>query len=181
MVHGIFAHLHLGYFIPPRIFYPTQDILSHPGYFIPPRIFYPTPGIFYPTQDILSHPGYFIPPGIFYPYPGYFIPPGIFYPYPGYFIPPRIFHPTQDILSHPLAQENYCTIYIHFVNSMVLSNCCVQMKEELLRKLEVLSPHLPPNTLDELIDGLGGPSKVCHTQIYVHSLLPSLFTQQMRL
>lgn len=35
-----------------------------------------------------------------------------------------------------------------------------QMKEELLRKLEVLSPHLPPNTLDELIDGLGGPSKV---------------------
>ena len=36
----------------------------------------------------------------------------------------------------------------------------VQMKEVLLRKLEVLSPHLPPNTLDELIDGLGGPSRV---------------------
>ena len=37
---------------------------------------------------------------------------------------------------------------------------CHQMKEELLRKLDVLSPHLPPNTLDELIDGLGGPSRV---------------------
>ena len=35
-----------------------------------------------------------------------------------------------------------------------------KMKEELLRKLEVLSPHLPTNTLDELIDGLGGPSRV---------------------
>ena len=30
------------------------------------------------------------------------------------------------------------------------------MKEELLKKLEILSPHLPANTLDELIDGLGG-------------------------
>lgn len=34
------------------------------------------------------------------------------------------------------------------------------MKEGLLQKLEVLSPHLPTNTLDELIDGLGGPGKV---------------------
>jgi len=34
------------------------------------------------------------------------------------------------------------------------------MKEELLQKLEVLSPHLPTNTLDELIDGLGGPERV---------------------
>ena len=36
----------------------------------------------------------------------------------------------------------------------------LQMKEELLRKLEVLSPHLPTNTLDELIEGLGGPQQV---------------------
>ena len=41
-----------------------------------------------------------------------------------------------------------------------------------MRKLEVLSPHLPPNTLDELIDGLGGPSRVrgsvlSHTYIHV--------------
>ena len=34
------------------------------------------------------------------------------------------------------------------------------MKEELLDKLELLSPHLPTNTLDELIDGLGGPENV---------------------
>lgn len=34
------------------------------------------------------------------------------------------------------------------------------MKEKLLQKLEVLSSHLPTNTLDELIDGLGGPGKV---------------------
>ncbi len=34
------------------------------------------------------------------------------------------------------------------------------MKEDLLRKLDLLSPHLPTNTLDELIDGLGGPRKV---------------------
>ena len=30
------------------------------------------------------------------------------------------------------------------------------MKEDLLARLELLSPHLPNNTLDELIDGLGG-------------------------
>ena len=34
------------------------------------------------------------------------------------------------------------------------------MKQELLEKLEVLAPHLPTNTLDELVDGLGGPDKV---------------------
>ncbi len=34
------------------------------------------------------------------------------------------------------------------------------MKEELLKKLDVLSPHLPTNTLDELIDGLGGTRAV---------------------
>ena len=36
----------------------------------------------------------------------------------------------------------------------------IQMKVELLEKLEVLAPHLPTNTLDELVDGLGGPDKV---------------------
>lgn len=35
-----------------------------------------------------------------------------------------------------------------------------QMKDDLLRKLEILSPHLPTNTLDELIDGMGGPRQV---------------------
>lgn len=35
-----------------------------------------------------------------------------------------------------------------------------QMKKELLDKLEKLSEDLPPNTLDELIDELGGPENV---------------------
>ena len=35
-----------------------------------------------------------------------------------------------------------------------------QMKDDLLRKLDVLAPHLPTNTLDELVEGLGGPDKV---------------------
>ena len=54
------------------------------------------------------------------------------------------------------------------------------MKEELLRKLEVLSPHLPPNTLDELIDDLGGPSRVGRVPFSLVSLTPptlcALFT-----
>ena len=29
-----------------------------------------------------------------------------------------------------------------------------------MKKLEVLAPHLPTNTLDELVDGLGGPDNV---------------------
>lgn len=35
-----------------------------------------------------------------------------------------------------------------------------EMKEELLKKIELLGPHLPPNTLDQLIDELGGPENV---------------------
>ncbi|XP_075154878.1 protein strawberry notch isoform X2 [Haematobia irritans] len=34
------------------------------------------------------------------------------------------------------------------------------MKEELLRKIELLGERLPPNTLDQLIDELGGPDNV---------------------
>jgi len=34
------------------------------------------------------------------------------------------------------------------------------MKKELLDKLEILTRALPPNTLDELIDDLGGPENV---------------------
>lgn len=35
-----------------------------------------------------------------------------------------------------------------------------KMKRELLEKLEELAEDLPPNTLDELIDELGGPENV---------------------
>ena len=34
------------------------------------------------------------------------------------------------------------------------------MKDDLLHKLDVLAPHLLTNTLDELVEGLGGPDKV---------------------
>lgn len=34
------------------------------------------------------------------------------------------------------------------------------MKKDLLEQLEELSEDLPPNTLDELIDELGGPENV---------------------
>ncbi|CAF5131506.1 unnamed protein product, partial [Rotaria sp. Silwood1] len=34
------------------------------------------------------------------------------------------------------------------------------MKVDLLNNIEMLGKNLPPNTLDELIDQLGGPSQV---------------------
>lgn len=40
-----------------------------------------------------------------------------------------------------------------------IERACV-MKEELLRKIEKLGDKLPPNTLDQLIDELGGPENV---------------------
>jgi hypothetical protein len=36
----------------------------------------------------------------------------------------------------------------------------INMKAELLNNIELLGRNLPPNTLDELIDQLGGPSQV---------------------
>lgn len=41
-----------------------------------------------------------------------------------------------------------------------------KMKEELMKKLEILGPKLPANTLDELIDELGGPSHVAEVKLY---------------
>ena len=46
------------------------------------------------------------------------------------------------------------------MSTMSASEKCYKMKENLLDQLEVLSPYLPPNTLDELIDELGGPDNV---------------------
>ena len=45
------------------------------------------------------------------------------------------------------------------------------MKNELLEKLDVLAPFLPPNTLDELIDELGGPDRVAEVKIFLHYAL----------
>lgn len=44
------------------------------------------------------------------------------------------------------------------------SDQCCAMKKELLEKIESLSKLLPPNTLDELIDSLGGPEKVAEVE-----------------
>jgi hypothetical protein len=40
-----------------------------------------------------------------------------------------------------------------------------QMKKDLLDKLEKLAEDLPPNTLDELIDELGGPENVAEVNV----------------
>lgn len=43
------------------------------------------------------------------------------------------------------------------------------MKRVLLEKLERLGPILPPNTLDELIDELGGPDNVSEVRVLMFS------------
>lgn len=45
-------------------------------------------------------------------------------------------------------------------SSLSAAEQCLRMKRDLLSKLDIVAPHLPPNTLDELIDKLGGPSQV---------------------
>lgn len=44
-----------------------------------------------------------------------------------------------------------------------------QMREELLKKVELLSSHLPANTLDQLIDELGGPE--CVAEVSCHFIM----------
>lgn len=41
------------------------------------------------------------------------------------------------------------------------------MKEDLLAKIESLGERLPPNTLDQLIDELGGPENVAEVCIFL--------------
>ena len=51
----------------------------------------------------------------------------------------------------------------------VVERTC-QLKEELLKKIEELGDRLPPNTLDQLIDELGGPenvAEVCITSLII--------------
>lgn len=40
-----------------------------------------------------------------------------------------------------------------------------KLKEDLLHKLDVLSPYLPHNTLDELVMGLGGSHAVAEVRL----------------
>ena len=44
------------------------------------------------------------------------------------------------------------------------SEKCMAMKKELLDKADILGSHLPPNTLDELIDELGGTDSVAEVR-----------------
>ncbi len=44
-----------------------------------------------------------------------------------------------------------------------------RMKRDLLEKLEQLAQDLPPNTLDELIDELGGPDNVAEVRIFIET------------
>lgn len=50
------------------------------------------------------------------------------------------------------------------------SQQCRQMKQSLLDQLEIIAPYLPPNTLDELIDELGGPEYVAEVSRYVFTV-----------
>jgi hypothetical protein len=43
---------------------------------------------------------------------------------------------------------------------------CSAMKKELLERIESIGKILPPNTLDELINTLGGPDKVAEVRIH---------------
>lgn len=56
-------------------------------------------------------------------------------------------------------------------NSCVTSQDAVEdaqrMKRDLLEQLEQLAENLPPNTLDELIDELGGPDIVAEVGLFV--------------
>ena len=54
---------------------------------------------------------------------------------------------------------------------------CRQLKQSLLDQLEVIAPYLPPNTLDELIDELGGPNYVA--EVGVQRTLNQYYSRQL--
>ena len=51
----------------------------------------------------------------------------------------------------------------------------ISMKRELLEKIERLGDLLPPNTLDELIDSLGGPENVAEVCVKRYNKIPSIY------
>ncbi|XP_014249419.1 protein strawberry notch-like [Cimex lectularius] len=77
--------------------------------------------------------------------------------------PPTKKQTTQDkidslILKHHRGKTATNDI-IGVPSKMAIERAC-SLKEELLSKIEELGDHLPPNTLDQLIDELGGPENV---------------------
>ncbi|XP_077149319.1 protein strawberry notch homolog 1 isoform X2 [Ranitomeya variabilis] len=72
--------------------------------------------------------------------------------------------PTSTVSSLPAISSNAISSNANSSNSCVTSQDSVeraqQMKKEILEKLDNLAEALPPNTLDELIDELGGPDNV---------------------
>lgn len=53
------------------------------------------------------------------------------------------------------------------MNNAEIIEALFNMKADLLNTVESLAKHLPPNTLDELIDQLGGPSQVAEVGIFL--------------
>lgn len=68
----------------------------------------------------------------------------------------------------------FCAVKAESQDNSVTSQDAVEsaqiMKRELLERLEKLSEDLPPNTLDELIDELGGPENVAEVSVLWFSI-----------
>ena len=75
----------------------------------------------------------------------------------------------QKSLHHSASAPALSSLMSSSASPTMLANSaaevCQTMKKELLEKLEILSQALPPNTLDELIDDLGGPDCVAEVSI----------------
>jgi len=71
----------------------------------------------------------------------------------------------KELLCKPTTQQTLEKQVLTLSNMSTLDQTdpeetCKCMKTNLLQQLDVIAPYLPPNTLDELIDELGGPAHV---------------------